>query len=77
MPNLSNPQYAATVASAIEGANNRLNAIQSIVNSITASIAYPENADPGTVTTYNAALVVNQARVAGIQSEITALNAIT
>jgi hypothetical protein len=77
MPNLSNPQYAETVASAIEGANNRLNAIQATVNSINASIAYPENADPGTATTYNAALVVNQARVTGIQAEITILNAIT
>jgi hypothetical protein len=77
MPNLSNPQYAATVTNAIGGANNRLIAAQTIVNSINANIAYPQNADPNTTQSYNAELIVNQAKVTGIQAEIAALNAIT
>jgi hypothetical protein len=77
MPNMSNPDYASTVASNLEGAKNRLSAAQSVVDNINASIAYPQNNDANTMTSYNAELVVYQARVTAIQAEITALNAIT
>jgi len=77
MPNMGNPQYAATVANALAGANNRLIAVQTTINNINASIAYPQNADPNTLTSYNAELIVNQARATGITAEIAALNAIT
>jgi hypothetical protein len=77
MPNMTNPSYSATVANALAGATNRLIAAQTTINSINASIAYPQNDDPNTTTTYNAELIVYQARVTGIQAEITALNAIT
>jgi hypothetical protein len=74
---MGNPQYAATVANALAGANNRLIAVQTTINNINASIAYPQNADPNTLTSYNAELIVNQARATGITAEIAALNAIT
>jgi ABC-type transport system substrate-binding protein len=77
MPNMSNPAYANTVASNIEGAKNRLAAANIVIANINASIAYPQNLDANTMTTYNAELIAYQAKVTGIQAEITALNAIT
>jgi hypothetical protein len=77
MPNMSNQAYNNTVASGIEGAKNRLSAAQSVIANINASISYPQNLDDNTMTGYNAELAVYQARVTGIQAEITALNAIT
>lgn len=78
MPNnLSNPAYANTVASNIEGAKNRLAAANVVIANINASISYPQNLDSNTMTAYNAELISYQAKVTGIQAEITALNAIT
>ena len=77
MPNLSNPVYAQNVTNAIAGANNRLAAAQKTVNDINASLAYPQNLDDDTTQSYNSELITGQARVTGIQAEITALNAIT